>query len=77
MALAVSRLGNSSVHYQLAVFREGQALACATGRFVHLFVDHLQRRPAPVPERLRLALSELVGDCLLSSNKELEPCETP
>lgn len=77
VALAVSRLGNSSVHYQLAVFREGQALACATGRFVHVFVDHLQRRPAPVPERLRLALSELVGDCLLSSNKELEPCETP
>lgn len=73
VALAVSKLGNSSVHYQLAVFQEGQALACATGRFVHVFVDRLQRRPAPIPERLRLALSELVGDCLPSSNKELEP----
>jgi acyl-CoA thioester hydrolase len=73
VALAVSRLGNSSVQYQLAVFREGQALACATGRFVHVFVDRLQRRPAPIPERLRLALSELVSDCQPSSNKDLEP----
>lgn len=73
VALAVSRLGNSSVHYQLAVFAEGQALACATGRFVHVFVDRLQRRPAPIPERLRLALSELIGDCPASMNKELAP----
>jgi acyl-CoA thioester hydrolase len=73
VALAVSKLGNSSVHYQLAVFREGQPRACATGRFVHVFVDRHERRPVPIPERLRLALSELICDCLTSSNKELEP----
>lgn len=72
VALAVSKLGNSSVHYQLAIFREGQVQACATGRFVHVFVDRLQRRPAPIPERLRLALSELVVDCLPNLNKDLE-----
>ena len=73
VALAVSKLGNSSVHYQLAVFAEGQATACATGRFVHVFVDRLQRRPASIPERLRQALSELIDDCLPSTSKELEP----
>jgi acyl-CoA thioester hydrolase len=72
VALAVSKLGNSSVHYQLAVFREGHSQACATGRFVHVFVDRHERRPVPIPERLRLTLSELICDCLPSSNKELE-----
>ncbi|MNC42107.1 thioesterase family protein [Pseudomonas sp. P5_109] len=72
VALAVSKLGNSSVHYQLAVFREGQPLACAVGRFVHVFVKRREQRPVPIPERLRRVLSELMCDCLPSSNKELE-----
>ncbi|MGE8321980.1 MAG: acyl-CoA thioesterase [Pseudomonas sp.] len=59
VGLTVSRLGNTSVHYQLAVFIEGQALACASGRFVHVFVDRQARRPVPVPARLRQVLSEL------------------
>ncbi|MCT9826640.1 acyl-CoA thioesterase [Pseudomonas veronii] len=66
VALAVSRLGNSSVQYQLAVFCEGQALACATGRFVHVFVDRLECRPVPIPKRLRLALSELTCDTAIA-----------
>lgn len=59
VGLAVSRLGNTSVHYQLAVFLAGQPLACATGRFVHVFVDREGRRPVPVPDCLRHVLSEL------------------
>jgi acyl-CoA thioester hydrolase len=59
VGLAVSRLGNTSVHYQLAVFLSGQPLACATGRFVHVFVDREGRRPVPVPDCLRHVLSEL------------------
>lgn len=72
VALAVSKMGNSSVHYQLAVFREGQPLACAVGRLVHVFVDRRERRPVPIPERLHRVLSELMGDCQSSSNKEHE-----
>ncbi len=59
VGLVVSRLGNTSVHYQLAVFLAGQPLACATGRFVHVFVDREGRRPVPVPDCLRHVLSEL------------------
>ncbi|HBK49444.1 MAG TPA: thioesterase [Pseudomonas sp.] len=59
VGLVVSRLGNTSVHYQLAVFLAGQPLACATGRFVHVFVDREGRRPVPVPDCLRRVLSEL------------------
>ncbi|HDS1060345.1 MULTISPECIES: acyl-CoA thioesterase [Pseudomonas] len=59
VGLVVDRLGNTSVHYQLAVFLAGQPLACATGRFVHVFVDREGRRPVPVPDCLRRVLSEL------------------
>lgn len=73
VALAVSKLGRSSVHYQLAVFREGQALASATGRLVHVFVDRIERCPVPIPERLRVALGELICNLSASTTKDLEP----
>jgi len=69
VGLAVSKLGNTSVQYELAVFIEGQALACAIGRFVHVFVDRQGRRPVPIPGRLREALSQL--QCL--PNQEHRP----
>ncbi|MBF8720134.1 acyl-CoA thioesterase [Pseudomonas guariconensis] len=62
VGLAISRLGNSSVHYQLAVFREAHEQACATGNFVHVFVDRDSRRPTPIPSRLRQVLSDLLQD---------------
>lgn len=60
VGLAVSQLGSSSVHYQLALFQLGQTQACATGRVVHVFVDREQRRPAQIPAHQRELLSELM-----------------
>lgn len=60
VGLRVGKLGNSSVQYELAIFKEGDDEACAAGRFVHVFVDRASNRPAPIPERLRAALAELV-----------------
>ncbi|MOA66512.1 hypothetical protein D3C78_1933040 [compost metagenome] len=57
--MRVSRLGNSSVHYELAIFSLGEHEARAAGSFVHVFVDRQSSRPVPIPERLRLALSSL------------------
>lgn len=58
-ALRVNRLGNSSVEYGLAIFREGEKTAAAEGNFTHVFVDRKDRRPTPIPEQLRQALSRL------------------
>ncbi|MCW3014006.1 MAG: acyl-CoA thioesterase [Solirubrobacterales bacterium] len=58
--LRVGRLGGSSVTYELALFRAGDAAAVATGWFVHVFVDRQTRRPvAAMPPRLRTALQAL------------------
>ncbi|PNY80797.1 acyl-CoA thioesterase [Deinococcus koreensis] len=59
VGVRVSSLGRSSVRYELAVFREGEAAACAQGHFVHVYVDRQTRRPAELPDVLRTALQPL------------------
>jgi len=57
--IALEKLGNSSVIYQLALFGEGRDEPAAVGRFVHVYVDATDRRPTPVPPEIRLALERL------------------
>ena len=55
-ALRVGRLGNSSVTYELAVFKAGAALAAAAGSFTHVFVRRSDNQPVPIPDSIREAL---------------------
>ncbi|KAF0808809.1 thioesterase Superfamily protein [Alcanivorax sp. S71-1-4] len=57
--LRINRLGNSSVEYGLAIFRDGEDAAAAEGFFTHVFVDRATRRPVPIPDTLRKALDGL------------------
>jgi acyl-CoA thioester hydrolase len=57
--LRVARIGRSSVTYEIALFRRGDDEAAATGRFVHVWVDRVDRRPVPVPDAIRAALELL------------------
>ena len=61
VGLRVGKLGNSSVQYELAIFRVGEEQACAAGRFVHVFVDRSSNRPVSIPEPLRSALERLLA----------------
>jgi len=58
--LRVARIGNSSVAYEIALFRTGDEAPAATGHFVHVWVERATERPTPVPERVRAALQPLV-----------------
>lgn len=60
VGLRVGKLGNSSVQYELAVFKAGEDEACAAGRFVHVFVERQSNRPVTIPEPLRTALTALL-----------------
>ncbi|RJG13035.1 acyl-CoA thioesterase [Pseudomonas cavernicola] len=60
IGLRVGKLGNSSVQYELAVFKQNEGEACAAGRFVHVFVDRQSNRPVAIPDGLRAALSVLL-----------------
>lgn len=57
--LRVAHLGRSSVRYEVGIFRADRDELIAYGHFVHVFVDRATRRPTPIPERLRAALSRL------------------
>jgi acyl-CoA thioester hydrolase len=59
VGLRVGKLGNSSVQYELAVFKAGEEEACAAGRFVHVFVERSTNQPVPIPDTLRNALALL------------------
>jgi acyl-CoA thioester hydrolase len=59
VGLRAGHVGNSSVRYELAVFKAGAPEAAATGWFVHVFVDRATRRPVPFPAQLRAALERL------------------
>ncbi len=58
--IRVTKLGNSSVRYEIGLFRQGDEPPLATGHFVHVFVDRAASRPTPIPPRLRAALQALV-----------------
>jgi len=58
-ALRVTKIGNSSVTYELALFRKGDPEPAATGHFVHVYVDRATRRPAPIPPAVRAELEKL------------------
>jgi acyl-CoA thioester hydrolase len=57
--LRVDKLGNRSVTYGIAIFKEGESQAAAHGHFVHVFVDRESRKAVTIPERLRDALAKL------------------
>ena len=58
--LRVSKLGRSSVRYEIGLFAEGRDEPAAEGWFVHVFVDRKDRKPCDLPDALRAALSGLL-----------------
>lgn len=59
--LRVAKLGNSSVTYEIGLFRQGDDDPAATGHFVHVWVDRATGRPTRVPSGVRAALSPLMA----------------
>mgnify|MGYP000045847350 CR=1 FL=1 len=59
--LRITRLGTSSVTYDIGLFREDDETPAATGRFVHVWVDRQSERPVAIPAAIRAALAPLVA----------------
>ncbi|MEN9762834.1 MAG: hypothetical protein RI906_2660 [Pseudomonadota bacterium] len=58
--VGVTRVGKTSVSYQVGLFRNDDVEPAAQGHFVHVYVDRQSRRPTSLPDRLRQAVSALV-----------------
>ena len=61
VGVRLARLGSSSVRFEAAVFTEGAELASAEGFMVHVCVARDGRRPMPLPDAWRAALTSLSG----------------
>jgi acyl-CoA thioester hydrolase len=57
--LRVTKLGNSSVRYEVGIFREDEDVATAQGHFVHVYVERATQRPSAIPEAMRLLLQSV------------------
>ena len=60
VGLKVAHLGNSSVKYEVAIFKNEDDLASAMGYFVHVYVDRKTNKPTPIPQDVREVLQKLV-----------------
>lgn len=56
----VAKLGNSSVRYEIALYRNDEPLPSAAGHFVHVYVDRASNRPTPIPAMTRAVLERLM-----------------
>ena len=57
VGVAIAKIGNSSLTYNLAIFKQGQDQAAAQGQFVHVFVDRQSKKSIPIPQQMRDALT--------------------
>ncbi len=57
--VAVSKIGNSSVRYEVGIFKGEETDACAAGHFVHVYVDAESHKPVPVSGKLRTVLANI------------------
>ena len=60
--IRVAKLGNSSVRYEVGLFRDDDQIVSAAGHFIHVYVDRATNRPVPLPDPLRAALTKLVRE---------------
>jgi acyl-CoA thioester hydrolase len=58
--LTVNKLGNSSVEYAIAIFKQGAENASAVGTFTHVFVNRATDKSVPIPPTIRAALEPLL-----------------
>ena len=60
VGLKVIYLGNSSVKYELAIFKNDDDVASAAGNFVHVYVNRSTNKPTPIPQNVREILAGLI-----------------
>ena len=69
LGLRVSKLGISSVTYEIGVFEEGKDQPSAVGGYTHVFVENESRKSVAISTRTREGLEKLQSPSLYSQSK--------
>ncbi len=59
VGVRVGHLGNSSVRYEIGIFKKDEEKPAAVGYFVHVFVERISGKPTPIAGTIRDALMRL------------------
>jgi len=57
--IRVARIGNSSIRYEVGLFRNDDDEIAAAGHFVHVYVDRRSGQSVPVPATTRAVLAAI------------------
>ena len=61
VGIRVAKLGNSSVKYEIGIYRNDEQAPAAVGHFVHVYVERSSNRSVPVPAAVREVLNSIRG----------------
>jgi acyl-CoA thioester hydrolase len=59
VGLRIGHQGNSSIRYEIGLFRDNDELACAQGFLVHVYVERKSGRPVSIPDDICEAVAPL------------------
>ena len=62
VGLRVAKIGNSSVRFEIGIFKQGDDEPAAFGHFVHVFVERAVRKTVAIPEGFRIVLEKIRTD---------------
>jgi len=61
VGVRVRKLGNSSVTYEIGIFKQGLEAVSATGHFVHVYVRQGEMKPVSIPDHVRSELEKILA----------------
>lgn len=59
VGLRVAKIGNSSVRFEIGIFKQGDDEPAAFGHFVHVFVERAVQKAVAIPEGFRIVLEKI------------------
>ena len=59
VGLRIAKIGNSSVRYEIGIFRNDEEDAAAQGFFVHVYVNDKTRQPERIPDHVRAQMQAI------------------
>lgn len=60
VGIKVSKIGSTSVTYEIGIFNKNFEISSAIGTFVHVYVDRLNHKPVPLNEVFKGELQKLI-----------------
>ncbi|CAN5903561.1 thioesterase family protein [soil metagenome] len=60
--VCVTKLGNSSVRYEVGIFKNDEDSVSAQGHFIHVYVDRDNRKPVSIPSQIRQLLISIQAE---------------